>query len=159
MYGETLLRSSLPKHNNATHSFKGRIIGQIIDSPIDFYGVPNGLALTLLEGNRPLQLLMKFFFYVYLYSSYPFTMRHYVSASKQFHEAPAVVPSLWLFSKVDSFMSAAEIEKVITKWEAAGIQCSKKCWEDSPHVLHFKRNSVEYLQLLDDYLETIVSPN
>ena len=63
MYGETLLRSSLPQHRaeraNDEFSFKGRIIGQIIDSLVDFPGVPNGLALALAEGNRPLQLVSK----------------------------------------------------------------------------------------------------
>ena len=67
MYGETLLRSSLPQHRaewaNDELSFKGRIIGQVIDSLVDFPGVPNGLALALAEGNRPLQLVLKYAFY------------------------------------------------------------------------------------------------
>ena len=154
MYGETLLRSSLPKQNGRD-SFKQRIVGQIIDSPIDFNGVPNGLALTLFAKSRPLQVLMKSVFYTYLYSSYPFTMRHYMAASKEFHQSPAVVPSLWLFSKVDDFMSAEDIEKVIAKWEAMGIHCHKMCWEDSPHILHFKRNGEEYVQLVGKFLKSI----
>ena len=154
MYGETLLRSSLPLPHGQ-NLFKERIVGQIIDSPIDFAGVPNGLALTLFAKSRSLQLLMKSVFYAYLYSTYPFTMRHYVAASKKFHQGPAVVPSLWLFSKVDDFMSAEDIEVVIAKWEAMGIPCQKMCWLDSPHILHFKRNGEEYVQLVDHFLKSI----
>ena len=99
---------------------------------------------------------MKYSLYVYLYSSYPFTLRRYMTASKAFHEAPALVPSLWLFSRIDSFMSAEDMEKSIAKWEALGIACRRKCWADSPHVMHFKKYGDEYVKLLDDYLEMIL---
>ena len=154
MYGETLLRSALPV-KNGRQRFKDRIVGQVIDSPIDFAGVPNGLALTLFAKSRVLQSLMKSVFYTYLYCSYPFTMRHYVAASSAFHDQPAIVPSLWFFSTVDDFMSAADIERVIAKWETRGVACHKMCWTDSPHILHFKRNGEEYVRLLDSFLENI----
>ena len=99
---------------------------------------------------------MKYTLYVYLYSTYPFTLRQYITASKAFHEAPALVPSLWLFSRIDTFMSAEDTEKSIAKWESLGITCRRKCWADSPHVMHFKKYRDEYVKLLDDYLETIV---
>ena len=156
MYGETLMRSMLPKQVTQKRDFKGRVIGQVIDSPIDFAGVPNGLALTFFEKNPPLRFLMKSIFYGYIYTSHPFTMRHYMAASKAFHKSPVVVPSLWFFSQNDAFMCADEIEASIKQWEAMGILCHRKCWENSPHILHFKRNSSEYVDTLDKYLKTII---
>jgi len=161
MYGETLFRSTLPQHradngrDNVESSFKGRIIGQVIDSLVDIAGVPNAIGLSLTKHCQ-LQRIIKDAFNVYLYSSYRFTLRHYLTAAKAFHEAPPLVPSLWLFSRIDSFMSAEDVEKSIAVWEALGIACRKKCWADSGHVKHLKMHGDEYTKLLDDYLETVV---
>ena len=164
MYGETLLRSSRLKSLSTSSSssspvpFRDRIVAQIVDSPIDFSGVPNGLALTLFPNDRARQIFMKSIFYAYLYSFYPFTMRHYSAASSAFHGIPAMAPSLWLCSKIDPFMRSEDIEKVVDKWEAIGVKCDTNCWENSPHVLHFKRNTAEYTRLLDQFLDPIIRP-
>jgi len=159
MYGETLLRSSRLKLESSTVPFRDRVVGQIVDSPIDFWGVPNGLALTLFPNDRARQVVMKSVFFAYLYSSYPFTMRHYSTASRAFHEIPPRAPSLWLYSKIDPFMKYDDIEKTIRKWEAIGVDSRKNCWEDSPHVMHFKRNHKEYTRLVDQFLDPIIKPH
>ena len=117
MYGETLLRSSRLKLESSTVPFRDRVVGQIVDSPIDFWGVPNGLALTLFPNDRARQVVMKSVFFAYLYSSYPFTMRHYSTASRAFHEIPPRAPSLWLYSKIDPFMKYDDIEKTVISEE------------------------------------------
>jgi len=86
-------------------------------------------------------------------------MRHYSTASRAFHEIPPKAPSLWLYSKIDPFMKYDDIEKTIRKWEAIGVDSRKNCWEDSPHVMHFKRNHKEYTRLVDQFLDPIIRPH
>ena len=156
IYGETLLRSSLPKHRDK-ECFKSRVIAQIVDSPVDPRRTAYAISMT--TQNPTLRMLSKPALALFIYATYPYTLRRYFIAQEQSAlEAPALVPSLWLISRVDSFTNAAEVEKMmIPRWEALGIPCRRMCWEDTEHVMHFKDRKEEYVTCLEDFLETALN--
>jgi len=139
-------------------SFRDRVVAQIVDSPVDFLEAPNAIARSIYPQNRVQQVIMKSVVAAGLYSSYPFTMRHYVQAANEFKENPVRSPSLWLYSKNDLFNKPENTEMTIGKWEKSGIVCMKRCWEESPHSFHFKKYTDEYERLVDQFLDPIFKP-
>jgi len=156
LYGETLLRSLLPKHQDK-ECFKSRVIGQIVDSPVCPRRAPYAISKVRLQ-NPASQKLAEMALNLYMYATYPYSLGRIIAASEMAHTAPALVPTLWLYSTKDSFTSAEKVEKeMIAKWEALGIPCRKKIWEDCQHVMLYKDHKEEYAQCLDQFIETILS--
>ena len=166
MYGETLLRSLLPKHQDK-ECFKSRVIGQIMDSPVDArrspYAVSVVSTLNLRTRSpwflRRIQKLMHTAVTLFMYATYPYSLGRCIAAWEMAHTAPALVPTLWLYSQNDSFTSAEKVveKMMIAKWEALGIPCRRMCWEDSEHVMLYKDHKEEYTQCLDEFVETVLS--
>jgi len=158
LYGETLLRSSLPKHQDK-ECFKSRVIGQIVDSPVDPRRAPYAISKVRLQ-NPASQKLAEMALNLFMYATYPYSLGPmcWATAWEMAHTAPALVPTLWLCSTKDSFTSAEKVEKeMIAKWEARGIPCRKKIWEDCQHVMLYKDHKEEYAQCLDQFVETVLS--
>ena len=92
LYGETLLRSSLPKHQDK-ECFKSRVIGQIVDSPVDHRRAPYAISKVRLQ-NPASQKLAEMALNLYMYATYPYSLGRIIAASEMAHTAPALVPTL-----------------------------------------------------------------
>ena len=157
LYGETLLRSSLPKHQDK-ECFKSRVIGQIVDSPVSPATASYAVSVVSTQ-NRAYQKLLHTAVTLFMYATYPYSLGRCIAAWEIAHTAPALVPTLWLYSQNDSFTSKEKVveKMMIAKWEALGIPCRRMCWEDSEHVMLYKDHKEEYTQCLDEFVETVLS--
>lgn len=102
---------------------------------------------------------MSYFAFIFLRSHlsmlYGVATKHYIKASKQFHNNFVTAPSLFLFSKNDPVGTSEGNLQVIKCWEDRGIQVYAKCWESSRHVSHFHLYPEEYMKELAAFLDKI----
>lgn len=53
-------------------------------------------------------------------------------------------PQLFLYSKADTVIMAADVEEVIARRKDQGVDVKSLCWEESAHVAHFRANPELY---------------
>lgn len=58
-----------------------------------------------------------------------------------------------LYSKDDIVSSVECNERVHTDWAKNGGIAKHKCWDSSPHVLHYKTHPEEYEQEVDNFIK------
>ena len=152
LYGEML--ASIHKQGESGMQVGERIMGQIFDSGVDYYGVPEGFskAVTKIE---PLQKAMTSFLHMYLKVMYNHVTCHYESSSEQIHANHLRVPSLVLYSPADPVASIKTVKLIMKKWEDKGVDVYSKSFPSSPHVSHFHHYPIEYIQQLNMFLEKL----
>ena len=72
----------------------------------------------------------------------PAVDRHYRHLNDVF--ATFRSPQLYLYSKADQLISYEEVRGFIEERRQDGVKVTEKCWEDSPHVAHFRMHPEEY---------------
>ncbi|KAK7066416.1 Transmembrane protein 53 [Halocaridina rubra] len=66
-------------------------------------------------------------------------------------------PQLFLYSKADKLIAADDVEFFITERQKLGVPVMKRCWDDSPHVQHFRHHPEEYSNSIYNFLSTCLS--
>jgi len=61
-------------------------------------------------------------------------------------------PHLFLYSKADELIPHTDVEQAIQLTTNMDIPTKERCWEDSPHVAHFRLHPDEYSGLVRDFL-------
>ena len=61
-------------------------------------------------------------------------------------------PELYFYSKADKLALYQDIENFIVQRKSQGLTILDKRWDDPPHVSHYMRYPVEYLELLEQFL-------
>lgn len=80
---------------------------------------------------------------------------HYILSSQMFHANLVKKPALFFLSHSDPIGAVSANLQVRAAWEATGISCDWKCWDKSPHVGHFLKHRDEYVQCLNEFLQSI----
>ena len=151
LYGETLVKiSTIDRYK----SLAERIQAQILDSPIDFYGVPFGVA-NAISSNRFLQKACQTSIEAYLSLFKEQVTTHYIRASDQGANNYLKKPCLFMYSKADPTQDFRKVEEVIDRWRKEGIHVEGNRWPDSPHVGHFAKYPVEYILVLNNFLQNV----
>ncbi|KAJ8599857.1 hypothetical protein CTAYLR_005616 [Chrysophaeum taylorii] len=160
LYGHLI--QYLESNSQAKASIVPRLRAVVLDSPVDFEGVPRGLSKSVLnfEGvpaalssdstvpQKALQAMIEGYLYVFSDIS-----RRYLSVSKTFHEHPYEVPSLWIYSDRDFTASEENIQNVASKWSKRYPDLvEKKKFEGTKHVSHFPAFPGLYEQTIDTFL-------
>lgn len=130
-----------------------RIIGQIWDSAADVTEIPVGLPRAVFPKNAVLQATVQKYIQYHMKTFHEAATSHYVIASKQFHSTLIQSPALMLFSKTDPIGTEESNKNVYEKWEKMGIKTYVKCWDQSPHVGHFRKYPKEYIAELYAFLD------
>uniref|UniRef100_A0A2H1WWC7 SFRICE_037540 n=1 Tax=Spodoptera frugiperda TaxID=7108 RepID=A0A2H1WWC7_SPOFR len=78
--------------------------------------------------------------------------KHYMKATDVFHHTPCRAPGLFLVSKTDLVGAEKRSRSVHDSWVRSGIKCNFKCWDKSPHVLHYIHHPEEYKQALYSHM-------
>ena len=65
---------------------------------------------------------------------------------------PVRWPYLYLYSKVDKLVSFKYIEKIISIRKSLGADVQSICWDDSPHVQHFKHHRETYILRCHEFI-------
>ncbi|XP_078575782.1 transmembrane protein 53-like [Branchiostoma floridae x Branchiostoma japonicum] len=147
MYSETLLKSLETSEGSM---MKDRIRGQIFDSLVDFYGIPDSVSTAMFK-NPLLRTIMRTMIKTYMTALYKPVTSNYIRASEMLHSRPVRSPALFLYSKLDpAFASNERLAKAFVKKE--GISVYYKCWDDSPHVQHMYKHPIEYVEIMDSFL-------
>ena len=149
LYGETLVKLLRdPKQEVAK-----QIRCQILDSPVDLVGLPHGFGQAV--SNVPMfQNAMKHGIELYL-KMMKKQYEQYKRSSDTFRGNPLGIPTLFLYSRSDHIAEPAIIEEVMKDWEKRDIPVMSRCWDNSPHVSHFQHYPLEYIAMLNTFLQTV----
>ena len=152
LYAETLV-SVLEDENY--RQMAGRIRAQILDSPVDFQGVPFGVA-NVLTTQPILRKAIELSLRSYLGAFKEQVARHYEHASNTITANELETPTLLLYSHGDVVASVERNEAAMKEWRERGIVIHGKCWQDSKHVEHYLKYPTEYIDALATFLREIL---
>jgi hypothetical protein len=156
-FGETLVKMETLE-GIPVEQLRKRFVGQILDSPVDFEGIPNGVSKALVKnplGRRILRQGLKLHLSVFSEQ----TMKHYRRSSETFLSNPLKLPSLFLYSIADPITNIPAIERVMAGWEDMGVPVYRKCWEKSTHCSHMYRYPDEYIREIDNFIDNKLRQN
>jgi len=85
------------------------------------------------------------------------TSKMYNYGPEFFRNIPVLIPQLMLFSKADKIAGYESILDYVKHQRAIGATVNSHMWEDSAHVLHYRRYPDEYRQLVSSFVEDCVT--
>lgn len=135
-------------------SVQDRIIGQILDSPVDLHDIPFGISNAATE-NVLLKNAMRLSINLYFKLTYKYTMEKFSVCSKILYGNPVRAPALFLFSDDDPVAASESCERCVELWKELGMDVMSKKWDSSPHVSHFYKHQQEYLELWLKFLKKV----
>ena len=148
MYGELL--TSLYSSMHEYPDFQQRMFGKIFDSPIDYYGVPRGVARAVTTNqDRIARIESTVKWYMMKFER---VTQQYIRASDNVHENALKTPALFLYSHNDPLCNPDHIETVAHNWRRNGIHADTVSWERAPHVTSFKMYPDEYKAHVIDFI-------
>jgi len=152
LHGELLHK--LATNGEVGQAIQERFVGQVLDSPVDVHNVPAGIskAITTIPG---LQHSLQMCISSYLRLMDKPVTQYYRRSSAAFRENALELPSHFLYSHADPVGDAKTIEDTMALWRGRGITVSGKSWTNTPHVSHFLRYPVEYIDSLKAFLQTL----
>ena len=130
------------------------IYAQVFDSPLDYEGMPRGVARSLSDF-RPVQLAIESSLHLYMAAFHHSVLKHYRHASQTFRQNPLRTPSLFLYSQSDVLAAPGPIETLVTQWRSEGVPVYCRCWANTRHVQHYLCDPVNYTHQLDQFLITL----
>ncbi len=133
-----------------------RIRGQVLDSPVDYQGVPFGVA-NALTTQPLLRKAIEASLNRYLEARRHGVTRHYARASNTISENPLLIPTLLFYSHGDVVADVSRNERAIQGWKERGIHVEAKCFKDSPHVGHYLKYPGEYIDTLSGFMKYVLS--
>ncbi|WAR02360.1 TMM53-like protein [Mya arenaria] len=148
MYGELL--TSLARDMEKYPGFDRRLFGKILDSPVDYYGIPKGVARAMTDDRERSQRIENSLHW-YLDKFRPIT-HQYIRASDKFHANEMKTPSLILYSLSDPVCNPDHLERLAKTWRQKGIEAETAFWERAPHVASFKMYPDEYKSQVIDFI-------
>lgn len=131
-----------------------RVAMQVWDSAADMSEIPMGVPLAVFPKNKVMQNALRVYIKYHMKQFYEPATVHYMRSSQQFHRNPCAAPSLFLVSATDPVGTLAANKRVADTWVSLGRKVTFKCWDRSPHVLHFAKHTKEYLTLLYHHMES-----
>uniref|UniRef100_A0A2A4IXV0 Transmembrane protein 53 n=1 Tax=Heliothis virescens TaxID=7102 RepID=A0A2A4IXV0_HELVI len=129
-----------------------RIASQVWDSGADIHEIPVGFPSAVFPKNKVLQELFRTYIKTHMKVFHNVATKHYMQATAVFHETPCRAPGLFLVSKTDLVGAEKRSRSVHDSWVRSGMKCNFKCWDKSPHVLHYIYHPEEYKQVLYSHL-------
>nr|CAD7266560.1 unnamed protein product [Timema shepardi] len=149
--GVYLWGEALNKINQDMERYKPvveRIVGQIWDSGADITEIPVGFPQALFPRSPTLQAAMGSCVRTHMRVFHDAATQHYIRASQTFYAGIVHAPALFLVSKADPIGTERNSRRCAEGWEALGMKVYVKCWDDSPHIGHFRKYPEEYLAQL-----------
>lgn len=151
LYGEMLVKMI---DDRKYEKIARKIVGQIFDSAVDFYGIPTGLGKAV-TNNRHIQKWLEMYIRYHMRIFHETSTKHYLRSSDVFHNNPVKSPGLFYFSRADPVGTPEGNMRVVTKWEENNVKVYVKCFDSSPHVGHLHYHPTEYMDELSAFLDKI----
>lgn len=145
-YADFKMRQESDESGDATrHHYDGvraRVAAEIVDSPVDFEGVPRGLPDSI--SRQPLlNAMLRIGVSTLLNVRRDATRKHRI-ASQHYHWNDLPAPSLWFYSDADTLGAPDRCEEVMAKWGSLGRDVSGHRFEKSKHVQHYRDHPEQY---------------
>lgn len=131
-----------------------RIQGVILDSAVDFEGIPTGFPRAVTKNPITIKVL-EWYVATHLSLMYNVATKHYLRSSKNFHNTPLRCPALIVASESDKVGSPNQNLLLGENWEVRGIDVKYKFFKDSKHVSHMYKYPDEYVSEIDNFLKKI----
>lgn len=132
-----------------------RIIGQAWDSAADVTELQVGLPLAVFPRNPIMRVALRKYIGYHLKMCDDIATKHYIRSSQIFHTTLVHRPALLLLSKTDPVGSISSNLRLKETWESMGIKVTWKCWDDSKHVSHYLKYKDEYIETLENFLDSL----
>lgn len=132
--------------------FQRRTKAQVFDSPVDYEGIPFGVAKAI-SDNAAVQKVTEASLQLFMRVNKP-AMHEYVMSSKTFKRNPLRVPTHVMYSHKDPICDAHRIEAVMAEWRKQGHAVSHSVFDDSEHVQHMRKYYDDYYRDLMAFLKT-----
>lgn len=153
VWAETLVKMNedLEKYRPVINRF----VGQIWDSCADITEIPVGFPKAVFPKNPILQAATEKYIRYHMSAFHNIATCHYIRASQMFYTTVIRSPALFFVSKTDPIGSMESNNRVRDSWRAIGIETTMKCWEKSPHVLHYRHHPEEYAAELQSFMDRL----
>lgn len=152
MMGEMFIK--IRDNGDTYKSIPTRIKGVILDSAVDFEGIPTGFPRAVSRNPITVRVL-EWYIATHLAVMYNVATKHYLRSSKNFHNTPLRCPALFFTSEADKVGSPSQNQLVMENWEVRGCDVTFKCFKDSKHVSHMYKHTDEYIAEVDKFLQKI----
>ncbi|XP_015917052.1 uncharacterized protein [Parasteatoda tepidariorum] len=144
------MRDNADKYMGITN----RIHGVVLDSAVDFEGIPTGFPRAV--SSNPITIkMLEWYTNAHLALMYQIATKHYLKSSKNFHNTPLRCPTLCFVSEADKVGTPNSNKMVLENWEIRGVDCKLKSFKDSKHVSHLYKYENEYMKEIDDFLKKV----
>ncbi|XP_026318096.1 uncharacterized protein LOC113228885 [Hyposmocoma kahamanoa] len=130
-----------------------RVAAQVWDSAADITELTIGVPSAVFPKNKILQKTLQTYLEYHLKTFHDVATCHYIRSSQMFHTNLCRAPALFMLSKSDPVGAENSNRAVHDSWVRMGIQCTWKCWDKSPHVMHYIYHQKEYLAALYSHLD------
>lgn len=151
LWGECLVKiaENFETYGTVVH----RIQGQVWDSVAAVSAVPRGTAQAILPKYPIMQKPLKHLLQLYLYVNKDSVHKPFKRSEEYFQSSPVRSPALLFFSKTDLIGTETHSRNIAQTFTMLDIDVTCKCFEDSPHVNHYRSHREEYLKYLMNHLE------
>lgn len=134
--------------------FTKRVVGMVLDSAVDFEGIPSGFPRAVAKNPLTVKVL-EWYVSAHLAVMNNIATKHYLKASKFFHNTPLSCPALFIVSEADKVGTPAQNQSVADDWAAKGVEVQMKCFQKSSHVSHMHFYRDEYLAEIDNFISKL----
>lgn len=148
------LFQKMRQNTTVCKSVVDRMCGVVMDSAVDFEGIPTGFPRAVSKNPLTIKVL-EWYISSHLALMYNVATKHYLTSSKNFHNTPLRCPALFFVSDADKVGTPSSNQLVADNWIARGCDVKMKCWQDSKHVSHLHKHEQEYISELDQFLSKI----
>lgn len=121
-----------------------RTVGFVADSPVDYFGVPKGLAFAVAGQVLPHAQPSLAWGISSALAAFPGIQRFHLAASHRYLYDPLGCPAATLYSLADHVADPQPILDVHALWQKAGVQSALHIFEDTRHVLHMRQHPKQY---------------
>lgn len=143
------------KNKKKYQSTVNRVVAQVWDSMIDINTLTVGASRAFILGHPllhdPLQKILD----IYLGIFPKAVAQCYHQSSEMFQNNLILAPALLITSKVDPASTIPANEGIVDSWRKNGMDVKLKCFDESPHVMHFAKYRQEYTQMLYEHLRSV----
>ncbi|CAO1363201.1 unnamed protein product [Diamesa serratosioi] len=153
LYGECILHmlKDMKKHQNIID----RVQGEIWDSLTNFHEIAVGLSRAIFE-HPILQKCLESYLLFHLKTFTSLTTDHLKTAGETFHQTKNVhAPSLFFLSRSDIVSCEPGIRRSIADFKGMNVETTSKCFDQSPHVEHYRFYKEEYTRALIEHLNKV----
>jgi hypothetical protein len=126
-----------------------RVIGQVWDSVTHYSRALEAIPIGTFPNSIVLQSIFAGSLWAFL-KLQRVTMKNFVSGIANFKANKVSSPALFIGSEIDTIATPEFSMDCIQTWRARGTDVTYKLFNDSQHVLHYRKYPKEYMEAVEE---------